>query len=439
MRCSCFCFVISCGILVGAVISSAQVDAAEPGPKHLAASISMSISSADWPWWRGPNRDGSAAPDQSPPTTWSHRENVLWRAPVPGRGHGSPMLWKDRLYLATADQDADVQRVLCFARDTGNLIWQKTVHQGGLEHNGDRKPNERASMASSTVATNGQLLFINFLNDNAVWTSALSLDGDIVWQRKISDYIVHQGYGSSPAIYRDLVIVAADNKGGGAVVAFDQETGNEVWRRDRPALPNYSSPVIVHVAGHDQLIMTGCDLVTSLDPLTGKELWKVSGATTECVTSTVTDGKHIFTSGGYPKNHVAAVVADGSGTLAWENNLRAYVPSLLVKDNHLFAVLDAGVATCIRSDTGEEVWKARLGGTFSSSPVMVGDRIYATNEQGETFIFLATPERFEKIAQNELGESVFATPTICDSRIYARVAHYQDDQRKEYLYCLSSL
>ena len=357
---------------------------------------------------------------------------------VPGRGHGSATVLGDQVFLATADKARDGQFVLGYARDTGELIWETPVHQGGLVHKGKKKPNEKASLASSTVATNGELLYINFLNDGAVWTSALSLNGAVVWQKKISDYEIHQGYGSSPAIYRNLVIVAADNKSGGAVVALDQSTGQEVWRRERPKTPNYASPIVLNAAGKDQLIMTGCDLVTSLNPVTGDEFWEVDGATTECVTSTVTDGKNVFTSGGFPKNHISAVAADGSGETVWEVNTRAYVPSLLLKDNHLFAVLDAGVATCIRCDTGEEAWKARLGGTFSSSPVLVGNVIYATNEEGETFLFCARTDEFENIAQNRLGESVFATPTICGSRIYMRVAHFEDGQRNEYLYCLAA-
>ena len=394
------------------------------------------ITGLDWPWWRGPTRDGVAHADQQPPTSWSTTENVAWRSPIPGRGHGSPTVLGDRVLLATADKKRDGQFILCFARKTGDLMWEKKVHDGGLEHKGKRKPNEKATLASSTVATNGQLLFINFLNDGAVWTSALSIDGDLIWQRKISDYVIHQGYGSSPTIHRHLVIVAADNKSGGAVVALDQETGNEVWRRDRPKKPNYPSPIVLMAAGKEQLIMTGCNLVTSLDPLTGDELWEVEGATTECVTSTVTDGKHVFTSGGFPKNHISAVAADGSKKTVWEVNTRAYVPSLLFKDDHLFAVLDAGVATCIRCETGVEVWKARLGGTFSSSPVMVGDTIYATNEDGETFLFRARTDKYESIGTNKLGESVFATPAICGSQIFTRVAHQEDGRRNEYLYCL---
>ncbi len=394
------------------------------------------LSQTDWPWWRGPGRNGIADADQKPPTSWSEQENILWRAAVPGRGHGSPTVLGDQVFLATADPQRKVQVVLCFDRATGKQKWETVVHAGGFENKSPRPPNEKASLASSSIATDGERLFINFLNDSAVWTSAIGLDGSILWQQRVCDYIVHQGYGSSPAIYQHLVIVSADNKGGGAIAGLHRETGNIEWLRRRPAKPNYASPAIMNVAGRDQLIFTGCDLVTSLDPLTGEELWEIEGATTECVTTTITDGTHVFTSGGYPKNHISAVAADGSGKVAWENNTRAYVPSMLQHGGFLFTTLDAGIASCFRCDDGEEVWKARLGGTFSSSPVMVGDLIYATNEEGVTHIFKANPEKFEKVGENQLGESVFATPAICGGQIFTRVAQMEDDRRQEYLYCI---
>ncbi|HIE99537.1 MAG TPA: serine/threonine protein kinase [Planctomycetes bacterium] len=388
----------------------------------------------DWPWWRGPQRNGIASAKQSPPLTWSETENVLWKVAVPGRGHGSATVIGDQVFLAVADPEREVQSVLCFDRQTGERVWEALAHEGHLETGG----NKKASQASSTVAYDGQRLFINFLNNGAIFTTAFDMSGDRLWQTKISDYVVHQGYGSSPAPYKHLVIVGADNKGGGAVAALDRASGDIVWKQSRPAKPNYSSPIILNVAGKDQLFLTGCDKVTSLDPLTGTTNWEIEGATTECVTSTVTDGVHIYTSGGYPKNHMAAVVADGSGTVTWENTVRAYVPSMLCSDGYLYAALDGGFATCRESDTGKEVWKSRLGGTFSSSPVLVGDRIYATNEEGTTFVFKASPVAFKELAQNKLGESVFATPTICGSRIYTRVTHQVDGRRQEYLYCLGS-
>lgn len=400
------------------------ISAAEPAP--------VKVAQDDWPWWRGPNRNGIASADQSPPLTWSESENVVWKTPIPGRGHGSAIVVGNHVFINAADHETEEQSLLCLDRKTGKVVWRTVVHSGGFT----KKGNKKASLASTTPACDGTHLFVNFLNDGAVFTTALTMNGDQVWQQKITDYVVHQGYGSSPAIYGDLVIVSADNKGGGGIAAMNRATGDIAWRRARPAKPNYVSPVILNVAGRDQLLFTGCDLVTGLHPVSGKQLWEIKGSTTECVTSTVTDGSLIFTSGGYPKNHISAVAADGSGKIVWENNVRTYVPSMLVHEGLLYAMLDAGVATCRHSDTGEELWKGRLSGTISSSPILVNDRIYVANEVGTTFVFKASADGFEKLAANKLGDNVFATPTICGGRIFQRIAHTEDGQRNEYLYCL---
>lgn len=386
----------------------------------------------DWPWWRGPSRNGEAAADQNPPLSWSENENVVWKTPIPGRGYGSPTVIGEHVLVATADEKQETRSVFCFERRSGKRLWNTVVHRG------DATPprNRKGSQASSTVAGDGDRYFINFLHDDAMVTSALTLKGELLWQTKITDYVVHQGYGSSPAIYDHLVIVSADTNAGGAIAGLDRRSGKLVWRHDRPETPNYPSPIILHVSGRDQLIMTGCDLVSSFHPLSGEKLWEVEGATTECVTSTVTDGQLVFSSGGYPVNHVSAINADGSGEIVWTNGTRVYVPSMVVKDGYLYAVADAGIAICWKADSGEEVWKARLSGTFSSSPVLVGDRIYVTNEECTTFVFKAQPEKFERLARCQLGDECIATPAICGSRIYARVARQVDGGRHEFLYCI---
>jgi hypothetical protein len=233
-----------------------------------------------------------------------------------------------------------------------------------------------------------------------------------------------------------MVLVSADNKGGGKIAGLDRASGKIQWSHDRPKTPNYASPIVLTVAGKDQLVFTGCDLVVGLDPMSGKKNWEIKGATTECVTSTVTDGIHVFTSGGYPKNHVSAVRADGSGKVDWENTTRVYVPSLLVHDKHLFGIQDAGMATCWNCEDGKEVWKNRIAGTFSSSPVLVGDNIFATNEAGKTYIFKASSSGFERVGENQLGDEVMATPAFCGNRMYTRVAFHEKGKRQEMLYCI---
>src|SRR5882672_809801 len=374
-----------------------------PGPGGFAQDADApSVSENDWPWWRGARRDGTAPEGQHPPLAWSAEKNVLWKVPVPGRGHGSAAVSGNRVYLAACDEASGAQSLFCFDRAAGSLVWSTEVHKDGA-----MRKNAKSTGASTSPACDGERVFITFANRDAAVATALSLDGKILWQTKFSDYQIHQGYGSSPAVYRSLLLVSADHKGGGTASALDRKTGAIVWTHDRPKAPNYASPVVLRVDGKDQLLLTGCDLVSSLDPLTGKVLWETAGATTECVTSTVTDGKNVFSSGGYPRNHLAAVRADGSGAVAWETKDRVYVPSLVIRDGRLYGVLDAGTAACWASDTGKELWKARLGGTFSASPVLAGDRIYAVNETGETFVFQANPEKFTLLSTNKLGDETF--------------------------------
>lgn len=391
-----------------------------------------SAATADWPCWRGPQRNGVAPAGAKPPLEWSATKNVLWKAPIPGRGHGSPCVVGSRVFLQTADEKGGVQSVLCFDRKTGKRLWKADVHRGGLSKKGNRK----ASQASSTPACDGRRVYVNFLNRGAVYTTALDLDGDRVWQTKISDYVVHQGYGSSPALYGSLVIVSADNKGGGLVAGLRRDSGKIVWKKRRPKTPNYASPIILRVAGKDQLLLIGCDLASSFDPLTGKSNWEIAGATTECVTSTVTDGRVVITSGGYPKSHVAAVRGDGSGKVAWEKRVRVYVPSMIIRDGYLYAVTDAGAAMCWKSDFGKEIWKHRLGGTFSASLVLVGEDLIATNERGKSFVFKASPKGFESVAVNQLGNEVMASPAVSGKLLLLRVAERKDGKRQEMLYCI---
>jgi outer membrane protein assembly factor BamB len=391
------------------------------------------LKAGDWPWWRGPDRNGAVAADKDVPTQWDAGHNVKWTADVPGRGNGSPIVVGSQVVLATCDEASGSQSLMSWDRQSGKLLWNTVVHADGA-----MRKNARSTGASSTPASDGERIYINFANHDAVFTTALSMTGQQLWQTKITAYQIHLGYGSSPALYEDLVLVSADTKGGGAIAALRRETGKEVWKRERPSDPNYPSPIVLSVAGRDQLLMTGCDLITSLNPLTGETLWEVPGATTECVTSTVTDGTLVYSSGGYPKNHISAVKADGSKQIVWENKERVYVPSMLIRDGYLYAVLDAGIAMCWEAASGKEMWKERLGGNFSSSPILVGDTIFATSETGETHIFKANPHEFEKVGKNKLGDEVFATPAVSRGQLFMRVAKLDGDQRQEQLVCIAS-
>jgi len=417
-------FTLAFSILVGVLNLVVPLAHSQEYPK---------MDEGDWAWWRGPTAMGEADAKREYPLEWDNDRNVIWRSNIPGRGHGSPILVGGRLYVAVCDEATGSQGVVALDRETGAVVWKKEVHESGA-----MTKNAKSSGASGTIACDGEHLFIAFANSGKVTLSALSMDGDIAWQSVLCDYQVHQGFAASPLLYKNLVIAVADTKGNGAVAAYERESGKMVWRRERPSNPNYPSAIVHRIANRDQLILIGCDEVISLEPTTGDTIWRREGATTECVTTTVTDGVHVYSSGGYPRNHLAAYRADRQGEIAWETTDRLYVPSLVIRDKYLYGVLDAGIAVCWDSATGKEAWKGRLGGDFSASPVLAGNRIYATSETGKTYVYEATPERYRLLATNSLGDETFATPTFSDGRIYFRIATSASGSRQEQIVCLGN-
>ena len=386
----------------------------------------------DWPAWRGLRGDGHAKAVLGLPVKWSATENVVWKSPLPGRGHSTPTIVGNRIFLATADAETQVQSVLCLDKGTGRVVWQTPVHKGSFMKGG----NKHKSNASSAVVCDGEQLYVSFPNDGKIFTTALGMAGKVLWQTAVSDYVIHQGFGTSPMVYKNVVVAKADSKKiGGAVAGLNKKTGKVIWKIKRPKYPNYTTPVMITAYGKLQMVFAGAELITSIDPLTGKKHWEFPGSTQECVTTAVTDGKRIFVSGGWPKNHIAAIEADGSGKITWQNTARVYVPSMLMKDGHLYATLDAGFAVCWESATGKELWKERLGGAFFASPVLVGERIYATNLAGKTFVYSTDPKEFKLLATNQLGNEVYASPIVSGNRLYLRVA-FKDASRQEWLYCI---
>lgn len=386
-------------------------------------------TAGDWPWWRGPNRNG-VAEEQSVPTSWSESEHVLWSVPVPGRGHSSPTVVGDRIYLATADDASQTQKVLALNRADGSQIWERTLNQGAFPS--AMHPN--STHANGTVACDGERLFIAFLHHDAVTAYALDLEGKPLWERQLGAFNSKFGYAPSPTLHGSHVIVAGDNQGGGWIAAVHRQTGEIAWRKARPAVSTYSSPVVANVANRDQLLISGCNQVSSFDPSTGNEIWSCPGTTEATCGTMVWDGNLVVASGGYPGSQTICVDAATGGEV-WSHNEKCYEQSLLLHEGHVYAITNNG-AFCWDVADGREAWRGRLNGKFSASPVLAGGHIYASNEAGTTFVIKADPSAFELVAENQLGQEAFATPTICGGRIYLRVAEHAGTGRQEQLYCI---
>lgn len=398
------------------------------------AAADMNIDAFDWPWWRGPRRNGVAV-QGAPPVKFGETENVLWKSPVPGRGHSSPIVLGQRVWMATADEGDQVQSVLAYDLKTGERLWQRAINQGGFPKNNHPKNTE----ASGTLASDGQRVFVTFFNHQRIGLSALDLDGRPQWDLEFGPFNpvrYEYGYAPSPLIYKSSVIVSAEHDGASSIAAFDRRTGKELWRTTRQPNITFSSPVVASVAGRDQLLISGSEKVVSYDPENGSLLWSVSGTTAATCGTMVWDGDLVFASGGYPKAETIAVVADGSGRVAWKNNQKCYEQSMIVVDGYVYALTDGGVLYCWRVDDGLEMWRERLSGPVSASPVFAGGHVYWAKEDGTVYVFKPNPQRFDLVAENRLGNEAFASPAVTGDRLLLRVAQGKGETRQEFLYCI---
>lgn len=240
-------------------------------------------------------------------------------------------------------------------------------------------------------------------------------------------------------IYKSLVIIAGDGDSDAYLAALHRGTGKIIWRVKRPNQGNYhgsySTPVVVNIGGRDQLLISGNSIVASYDPSSGKTLWTVDATTETTCGTMVWDGDLVFASGGYPDTSTVAIKADGS-KIVWENTNQCYEQSMLAHDGYVYAVIENGIALCYDAKTGEEQWKKRLGGNESASLVLAGGNLYAAMEDGTVHVFAASPSKFERVAENKLGDEAMATPSICGNQLFARVA-FHGDTRAERLYCIA--
>jgi outer membrane protein assembly factor BamB len=392
---------------------------------------SLPLDADDWPWWRGPNFNGVASKPIA--VEWSESKNILWKTPVPGRGHSSPIIVGSRIFLSTADEQRNLLSVLCFDRDTGKELWRQDVLEGGA----DSRLHKKNTRASSTVACDGERVYAVFYTEGKIWATALDLSGKKIWQKQVGAFTSHWGYSASPTIYRASLIVSTDHKGGGGLHALDLRTGELLWETTRPKAPTYASPVVLKLSGKDQLVIAGADQVASYDPANGKQFWSVKGTSVECVSTVVSEGNRIFATGGFPAKETLCIRADGPAEVVWRVKVGDFVPSQLVHRGFLYSVLDNGVVLCLNADTGEEMWKERLSSNaVSASPVLVDENIVIPAENGATHVFRANPKKLEVVAVNQLGKQIFASPAACGGRLYLRVV--VGDNRQEMLYCIGS-
>lgn len=393
----------------------------------------VEVAEGDWPWWRGTHRDGIATA-AAPPVVFGgapgDEQNLVWQTPLATSGHASPVVWQDKVFLAAADEEAETLSLVCFERAAGRQLWQRELHRGNFI-----KKHNKNSHASATPACDGQRVLAVFAVQDALWLSAVALDGELLWQTRLGGFRSQHGFGASPVIFGPLVIVSGDNNGPGYLVAVDRQSGEIVWRKARTNQPSYGSPVVAHVAGYDQLILSGAGMVTSYNPTTGERLWFCNGPAQVIGNTVATDEQHVYASGGYPEKELLCIRADGSGDVTdthvvWstEENV-SYVPSPLVHQGRLYTISDNGIATCYEAHTGKVLWRERLGGNFSASPLLAGGNIYAADERGKVYVLRAS-DQYGLLATNELGSGQLATMVPSGNQLFARTV--------DALYCIGA-
>ena len=382
----------------------------------------------DWPWWRGPTRNGVAL-SPSAPTQFSETENVIWKSKVPGRGHSSPTVTGNLVVMATANETEQQQRVVAYDRETGSQLWSTVVSEGGFPSASEM--HNKSTHANGTVATNGEGLFVAFLHHSAIHAYGLNFAGEVIWEQELGPFHAKFGYAPSPVVYKSLVIFAADQAGGAFLAAVDQQSGEIVWRKSRPPGSTYSSPVVANVAGKNQLLISGGEQVSSYNPATGEEIWSAPGTAQATCGTMVWSGDLVFASGGYPQRETICIDAT-TGKKVWSNSSKCYEQSLLAANGYLYALTDDGIAFCWEASTGEEQWKKRLSSPVSASLVLCNGNLYTADERGTFYVFKANPTKFELVAKNQLGTDSFASPVICGGRLYQRVSY---EGQSDVLYC----
>ena len=414
-----------------AVTSTRSVGACPYIAFLLLLGICLIARAEDWPQWRGPRLDGTST-ETNIPTHWSASENIKWKTAIPGKGHSSPIVWGDRIFLTTCLEDKQERMLLCVDRESGKVLWQKQVLKSPLEHK-----NQLNSYASATPATDGKHVYVAFFQIPKIELACYDFDGNEVWRKSPGEFFSVHGFCSSPILYKDMVVLNCDQDSPAAcIVAYNKDSGEERWRTERPnRTRSYCTPIIHELAGKQQLVLSGSKSVASYDPDTGRQLWIMDGPTEQFVASPVVTDGVVFITGGFPTYHLVVINPNGSGDISsskvlWHEHgsVASYVPSPIAAGNWFFVVSDGGLASCWEARSGTMLWKRHLGQHHSASAVSAGGNLYFTADNGDTFIVKAAP-KFELLSQNPLGEEVRASPAVSHGELFIRGT--------QHLFCIS--
>jgi outer membrane protein assembly factor BamB len=362
---------------------------------------------AEWPQFRGPDGSGHSSA-ASLPTRWAEAENVAWKTGIEGLGWSSPVVHGERVYVTAAKPVAAEEQSLCLVcldKRTGALLWNKEI----FRQTGPVPMHKKNSHASPTPLIDGRDVFVHF---GPHGTACTTLDGDVVWKRTLEYKPVH-GNGGSPALAGDVLVICCDGGDVQYVVGLDRASGDVRWRTDRQTKPkkgfSFATPLVLTAGGVEQVVCPGSDAVFAYEPRTGREIWRVDYPDGYSVTPRPVFGAGlVFVASGYDKPVLYAIDPTGTGNVTathvrWRMDRGApLTPSVVVVGDELYCVADNGVACCVDARTGAELWRERLGGNFSASPLHAAGNVYFQNESGEAVVVRAG-RTFEEVSRNQLG------------------------------------
>ena len=373
-----------------------------------------------WARWRGPSGQGVVG-GTGYPDKWAGTQNVLWKVRVAGNGNSSPIVWRDRILLTTAQQGGSRLSLLAFRRSDGGQLWEAVAPAGRSD-----SPHYKNGYASATPATDGERVYVSFGSRGLF---AFDLDGKLLWQRDLGRISNYHGAAGSPLLYKDRIILYQDQDSGGFIAAFSTQTGQQMWRTARQASVGWGTPIAVRVGDHDEVIVNGQSHVVAYDPNTGRELWRCSGTSYEVIPTPVVGYGLVFCASGRV-GPTLAIRPGGQGDvtnshLAWSTPRGSpFVPSPILYGEQLYTVNDmASIVTSFEATSGRVLWQGRLGIAqregFSASPIAVDGKVFFTNDDGETFVLRAGPT-FQLMHVNNIGERTLASPALVDGRWYIR-------------------
>jgi outer membrane protein assembly factor BamB len=375
---------------------------------------SMAEIRANYNSFRGPLGQGVSGA-RNVPVDWDGAtgKNILWKIQLSKPGNNSPVIWKDKLYIAGAD--AQVRMIYCIDRNTGNILWQKEVKDIPGSPAAIPKTTEDAGLSAPTVTTDGARVYVIYANgDIAAFTGS----GNLVWGRNLGLPDNHYGYASSPVVWNNKVFIQFDSNKGGRVMALNCKTGETVWDTKRNVKISWASPILAEINGKIQLVLSADPLVAGYDTESGTELWSIG-----CIMGEVGSSPAFWDGLVYAANEYARLVAVKPGpspSVVWENDeYLPEVPSPVVSDGLLFLATTYGVLVCYDAKTGEKYWEREFKNGFFSSPVIADQKLYATDLSGKMHIFRVS-KTAELIGEPVLGERISTTPAFSDGRIYLR-------------------